>query len=319
MKTNHKHSFHQNMKKLLSLLSATCVVMAANAQTESAFMDPVALLGEEAATTPVSVAGGTVFCQSANVKMKAAWDDTYKIVGLVGENDAVKAITIDGVTYQLPTGVQGQTNPKENSLLTGGQNSGAVYKFEVTADGYLYVFGKLTYNKNYYVWEGNVANGAGMAMSYSMTAYTVSDGTQVGYTLPADELGYYAAMGYNNFDVSVANFTSNPTYDDGTKYNAAGTIADDWTTGNALGVIAFPVYKDPGQYYINACGSKLISNGFVFISGATASATIRPGNEITGITTLRAEETANCYFDLAGRRSNANGLVITNGKVVLVK
>lgn len=309
MKTNHKHSINLNMKKLLSLLSATCVIMAANAQTESAFIDPVALLGEEAATTPVSVAGGTVFCQSANVKMKAAWDDTYKIAYLVSERTVVHSITIDNEIYSLDgDAVQGQTNPKENSLLTGGQTSGAVYKFEVTADGNLYIFGNFNYSKNYYVWEGDVANGAGKAIAYTLRAYTAYEGTEVGYTLPADKLGYYAAMGYDA--EGVANFTSNPTYDDGTKYNAAGTIAGNWSEGYSVGVISFPVRKAAGQYYVNACVSKLASNGFVFIPTP---------KEITGISTLRAEETANCYFDLAGRRSNAKGLVITNGKVVLVK
>ncbi len=305
------------MKKLL-LLSAAFVTMAASAQTESAFMDPVATLGEGATSEAAAVSAGTVFAQSASVKMEAAWDDTYKIVGLVGENDAVKAIAIDGVTYQLPTGVQGQTNPKENSLKTGGQNSGAVFKFEVAADGYLYVFGKLTYNKNYYVWEGDVANGAGMAVAYTLTAYTLNDGTQVGYTLPADELGYYSAMGYDA--EGKANFTSNATYDDGTKYNAAGTIAGNWTEGNALGVISFPVYKEAGQYFVNACGSKVTCDGFVFIPGATAAATIGAGeaalNEI-------AADNANgkVAYNILGQRvaANTRGLVIVNGKKVINK
>ncbi|MBR0038252.1 MAG: hypothetical protein IJP70_11535 [Bacteroidales bacterium] len=310
------------MKKLL-LLSAACVVMAANAQTESAFMDPVATLGEGAKDAAVAVTAGTVFCQSANIKMEAAWDDTYKIVALAGENDPVKALTIDGVTYTATTGVQGQTNPKENSLLTGGQNSGAVFKFEVAADGYLYVFGKFTFNKNYYVWEGDVANGAGMAVAYTMTAYTVADGSKVGYSLPADELGYYAAMGYN--DEGVANFTSNPTYDNGTQYLFAGQkdgvgIDATWTSGNALGVISFPVYKEAGQYFVNACGSKVTCDGFVFIPGATAAATIGAGeaalNEI-------AADNANgkVAYNILGQRvaANTRGLVIVNGKKVINK
>ncbi len=415
-------------------------MMAANAQTESAFMDPVTLLGEDAQYTPVAVSAGTVFCESANVKMEAAWEDSYKIASVSGGN----YITIDGEAYSTGgQGVQGSSNPKDNSLLSGGQNSGAVYKFEVATNGYLYVFGNFTYNKNYYVWEGDVANGAGKAMAYTLQAYA-SGGTEVGYTLPADKFGYYAAMGYVK---GVANFSSNEAYDDGTRYKAAGTIAGNWSSGSAVGVISFPVRKSAGQYYVNACGSKLVSKGFVFVpippktvdvtinevGYATLfldySVTIPEGieaytgtingkyltltpvegiipdhtavilkasegtytfeesdpvedviednvleggtglaaadgdlvlgvvddvvgfysytgtlatnkayipaskvasasglrlvfeeeGEATGIATLRAEENATSIFDLAGRRTNAKGLIIKNGKVVLVK
>ena len=63
------------MKKSLLLLAAMGMGAAANAQTESAFMDPYALLGEGAKDEAVSVAAGTTLCASASVTMKAAWDD----------------------------------------------------------------------------------------------------------------------------------------------------------------------------------------------------------------------------------------------------
>ena len=306
------------------------MAMAANAQTESAFLDAEALLGSEATETAVSVAAGKLLCESSSVKMEAAWDDTYKIVGMWGESDAVKALSIDGVTYDCPSGIQGQTNPSTNSLLTGGQNAGAVFKFEVAADGYLYVFSKLSYNKNYYVWEGDVANGKGLAVAYNMTAYTVSDGTKTGYTLPADELGYYSAMGYD--DQGNANFSSNTSYDDGTKYlspvgyskndvDYPGIITDgSWTTGNALGVICFPVYKSAGSYFVNACGSKVTCDGFVFIPGATSIAAIDKA-DATSIASVANASKSSVVYNLLGQRvaADTKGLVIINGKKVIRK
>jgi len=41
--------------------------------------------------------------------------------------------------------------------------------------------------------------------------------------------------------------------------------------------------------------------------------------EVTGVFNLRVEEKANAAFDLTGRRANGKGLMIQNGKVVLVK
>jgi len=41
--------------------------------------------------------------------------------------------------------------------------------------------------------------------------------------------------------------------------------------------------------------------------------------EVTGVYNLRVEEKANAAFDLTGRRANGKGLMIQNGKVVLVK
>lgn len=257
------------MKKIFTLVAASMMAAGAFAQTESAFIDTENTFNSSDA---VAINADTKLCESANVVMYQAWDDTYKKVAMTGEADLVKAVSIDGVEYAMPAGIQCQTNPKENNLTSFGQVSGAVFKFEVKADGILYVFGKMTYNKNYYVWEGNVGLDA-MPVAYTFAAGQVKDGqgdATVGYTLPGDELGYYV-MGNG--------------YDDGTKYlNAAQCVEvaaggdpatlTHWTAGNGLGVIAFPVYKDAQFYYVNACGSKVTSNGFVFVPGATQVGTI---------------------------------------------
>ena len=270
--------FHKMKSKTISLFVLLALTLTINAQTESAFVNAEKLLGADAVWTPAAVEAKKVLCSSQNVVMKAAFDDTYKIVPLWDEIDVVNKVDIDGVEYGMPMGLQGQTNPQPNSLLEGGQHSGSVFQFDVKADGILYVFGRYRCNKNYYVWEGDVCNWAAMPMAYTMVAAQAIDGNVVGYTLPSNRDGYYIV---------------GTGYDDGKKYlcadqcteiykvkginaeNVPATKSHDMTVWNidygdyALGVIAFPVYAKAKEYYVNCCGSKMISNGYVFVKGAT--------------------------------------------------
>lgn len=311
------------MKKLFTFAAMVAITMSASAQTESAFLDAEALLGADAANTAVSVNAETVFCSTSNVTMKAAWNDTYKIVSLTAETDAANKVIIDGVTYDMPTGIQGQTNPKPSDLVSGGQNSGAVFKFDVKTDGVLYVFGKLTGNKSYYVWEGDVANAQGMPVAYTMQAQPVGGGDPVGYTLKGDVDGYYVIG--NGYDNGTAMATASWCVDVykgltwGADINPTKTWGSTWTAGNALGVIAFPVYKDAATYFVNACGSKITCNGFVFIPGATSIGNISfagAGTGINGITVDGADNANAPVFNLAGQRvsKDAKGILIQNGK-----
>ncbi len=258
------------MKHLKKITMTLALLMTAAtgawAQTESAFMDVEALgLSSDA----VSINSGKTMCSSTNVTMSVAYDCDYKAVDMVSDDDAQNQISIDGVTYDLTKGAQGQTNPTENNLGTiqadgtcmGGQTAGAVYKFNVKADGYLYVFCTLKSNKNYYVWEGPASSQAALLVAYKVRG-RLSDGSyDVNIDFPGNDLGYYVAP--------------NATYDDGTKTNQLQTIDPNMGENKKIqGVIAFPVWKDAGEYYVNACGDKIISNGFVFIPGATEIATV---------------------------------------------
>ncbi|MCI6200787.1 MAG: hypothetical protein MR645_01460 [Paraprevotella sp.] len=311
------------MKKLFTFAAMVAITMSASAQTESAFLDAEALLGADAATTAVNVAAETVFCSTTNVTMKAAWADTYKIVNLTAETDAANKVVIDGVTYDMPTGIQGQNNPKPSDLVSGGQNSGAVFKFDVKADGVLYVFGKLTGNKSYYVWEGDVANAQGLPVAYTMKAQPVGGGDPVGYTLKGDVEGYYViGNGYDNGTALASASWCVDVYKGltwGADINPTKTWGSTWTGGNALGVIAFPVYKDAATYFVNACGSKITCNGFAFVPGATAIGNISFAGASTGINgiTVDGADNANApVYNLAGQRvsKDAKGILIQNGK-----
>ncbi len=304
------------MKKSLLFGAIFGMAAVANAQdVEFAVMD-VEALGIGSDNVPIS--GGTELCSTDNVTMYAAFDCEYKTSAMSGSSDAVRSLKIEGVTYELPTGVQGQTNPTPNSLLNGGQQAGAVFKFEVKTDGVLYVFAKLTYNKNYYVWEGDVNNNAGMPVAYTLAAYPVGTGVKTGYTLPGDEWNWY---------------TVGSGYDDGTMYyqasqcirvanggaavdaDGAKLYDDSWASGNALGVIAFPVYVEAGEYYVNACGSKVTCNGFLFIPGTETVGTIEGVSN--AISAIQLDTTANTVYNLYGQKAEKAGLVIVNGKKVM--
>ena len=269
------------MKKIFTLVAMATLAFSANAQTESAFIN-LNVVSEAAVdkNTAESVTGGTELCSTDNVTMKVAYDDTYARIALWGETDAVNTVSVGGVSYDMPMGLQGQTNPDPNKI-DGGQTSGAVFQFDVKADGYLYVFGKFAGNKNYYVWEGDVVNKVANPVAYTMVAALASDGTAVGYTLPADAEGYYTVgAGYDNGSKYLAADQCTEIFmvEGVTAENVPASKAEEMTKwkggGNALGVIAFPVYADGANYFVNACGSKITVNGYVFVKGATEIAAV---------------------------------------------
>ena len=80
-----------------------------------------------------------------------------------------------------------------------------------------------------------------------------------------------------------------------------------------------PVYKEAATYFVNACGSKITCNGFVFIPGATSIGNISfagAGTGINGITVDGADNANAPVFNLAGQRvsKDAKGILIQNGK-----
>ncbi len=361
------------MKNLLLLFAAAGLSSAAFAQ-EYAKIDAEAL---GLTKTASAVAAGTVLCSSDKVSMSVAYGDDYKTVDLTSETDAYHYLTIDGKEYALPSGVQGTTNPSGD--LSNPQASGAVFEFDVKADGYLYVFSKLTYNKNIYVWAGQDMGSPEIA--YSIAVYA-PDGTEYKGTLPGDDDNIFALEGevqteeglkyveakvtrtyikpdgknkveweeYKN-DASVKETVDAyvkekgitilaedaPNADkylcsaitvDGTAIAIPATIVsvsggNNWASGNASGVIAFPV-EEGVQYYVNATGSKVTCGGYLFIPGATSLAAIS-GSEGTGtaIKNIAIDEldTNAPIYNLQGQRvgEGYKGICIQNGKKFIVK
>lgn len=264
------------MKKIFTLVAMAAVAIAANAQQESAFVDTLALGIKSSAA--VDITAGKVFAKSANVTMKAAYNCAYKAVAMNGDSDPFKTITIDGTEYaNLACGIQGQTNPTNTKKASSQQPvDNAIFQFDVEADGYLYVFSKLSGNKQYYAFESAYSE----STPSSQVAYTIVAGSQKDskvYTasMPADKDGYvdYTTDTAYPFETIGTYFLCDlvglrASSDE--KYGLGGK--SDFTTEQSatlLGVAAFPVYKDGGTYYFMAVGSKVTCDGFVFVPGAT--------------------------------------------------
>lgn len=281
------------MKKTITLAASLLLALGAYAQQEAGFIEVETALAqgplEDFTDSKGNVSqlnaleAGTVLASSDHVTMMVAFRDGYKSGALTGDSDTANQVKIDGVLYDMPTGINGFANPSPTTLGTtnpedghqdGGQSAGAVYKFEVTTNGWLYVFGKISGNKSYYVWQGPVSDQLGRPVGYTLTGMVKSGaqgGTVVSYTLPQSEYTWYDLGDYDN---GTALFSASCCYDvslgKATGKETSGGWGKTWTEKDLLGVIAFPVYAysqetGTGEYYVNACGSKLGSNGFVFI------------------------------------------------------
>ena len=312
------------MKKIFTLVAMATMGLVANAQTESAFMNTQELgIGSDA----VSIAEGTVLCSSSSVTMKAAYTCDYKEVAMAGENDNFNSISIDGVEYaSLAKGVQAQTNPTNTKNATTQQpTDNAIFRFDVTQDGFLYVVSKLSANKQYYAFEGEYS----ATTSSSQIAYTAAfgyqtDGNIYQASLPADAEGY-------------ADYTKDPNY----PFTTIGTYflcdmtgirpatdenygKNSFTSdqkGNGLGVVGFPVYKDAKTYYFFAVGSKVTCDGFIFVPGATTFGTFSAGKS-TGIASVKAAANNDAVvYNLAGQKVGADfkGIVVKNGVKMIQK
>lgn len=305
------------MKKLLLSAVTLFAAISVNAQ-EVGQIDPDGL---GITSDDVSVAGGTVLAQMTSVTMYCGADDTYKCPSSTG--GGISKISFDDNVVDGTVGIQGNTNPKD---IDGGTPSttliqpasGAFFTFDVAADGYLYVVGKISSNKSYTVFE---------------------EGTCIGYTLAfADNSGSFDAVNFITID--------NDAEDDGvpyvttanTYYNSNGGILwperilgectsetdlSSWTTigKSGMGYIVFPVYEDC-EYRVNANGSKLTCSGFYF---STTEATSIVGLDADGndyVTFVGGSSTGiNSVAVAADVDATSSKAVKTveNGKIVITK
>lgn len=316
------------MKKSLLFAAFLMGAMSVNAQTEICFsdVDNAGLTSDGAI-----VAGETVVGQSDNVTMKLAYEDTWKASGI--DFQGYTGAIVNGTEVTFATGVVGSTNPSGQSLVEGASTpatSGAVLQFEVKKDGYLTVFGKLSSNKEYYVWEGDAVYAEPMAYTLAMdfSAAALEGTPSIVYTIPADENGY--------LDFAAADIEK---YVNGTKYywpekTVLGADAAD-VKKNGTGAIIFPVFAEAGSYLVHAAGSKITTCGAVFttepvteltLTGEAEGAAISLAlisNGSTGISGIvsDAENTNAPVYNLAGQRvnKNAKGILIQNGKKFINK
>lgn len=326
------------MKKSLLFAALLAGVMSANAQTEICFSDKAVEAGltGDKATFP----GGTVVGESESVTMKLAYEDSWGTTDIAfkGYNGAI----VNGTEVQfVKSGVVGNTNPTPNTL-DGGPTVGGVLQFDVKKDGYLVVFGKLSSNKPYYVWEGVVGQGEepvayALHMDWSdaaQDAYPTID-----YELPADD--NLLDLGAADIDKYVANNTI--------KWPERIVTGDDESSvaKNGVGAIIFQVYKDAETYLVNATGSKISTCGAVFttepitqliLTGTGSEDTEAPeplaligevgdytgggegeGAGINNVIIVNAEP--NAIYNLSGQKVDENykGVVVKDGKKMIQK
>ena len=312
------------MKKQLLLGALLMGAMCANAQIEKITIDGsnVEGLNSDAVTT---VSAGTVFGSSENVTVKAAYDDSYKIVSCayLGYNNVI----VNGESFTFDNGVQGNTNPSGQSLVDAENSTpptaGAVFQLEVKKDGYIVVVSKLSSNKEYYVWEGDANWAAPVAYSLYMdwSAAEKADHPIITYSWPAEpEYGYldFAAADLDKYvDMTTGKALWPEKVEMGVDFEKLGK--------NGVGVIVFPVAAEAGSYLVQAAGSKISVPGVIFSEnpitdlqitgdGANAITFIGEGGE-TGVNGIQAEkaEVEGQTYDLGGRPAT-KGLLIQKGK-----
>ena len=264
------------MKKILLSAVALFATMTVNAQEVGQILtdDLVNRIGlttdknDEGKSIKNDVAAGTVFCESENVTMSAAFDDSYSPENAASpkiDDQNYGTIKIGDFTIDAKQAVQGNSNPKD---VDGGNPAtastvpagGAVFQFDVKKDGYLYVFHKATSNKNYMAYE----NKAAMGYVYTMS----TDGTKA---LPK-------VFGYELKGEGEYNYLPEGTAVKTPEKYQLGDDAEEQKL-NGLSVIKIPVFAEC-SYWVNATGSKMTSCGYYF--DTTGDATITIDNGVSG-------------------------------------
>ena len=313
------------MKKQLLLGALLMGAVCANAQIEKIVVDGSAAgLGTEAA----AITAGTVLGSSDNVTVKAAYDDSYKLVSCAykGFNNVI----VNGESFGFGDGVQGSTNPAGQKLVDAETStpptSGAVLQLEVKKDGYIVVVSKLSSNKEYYVWEGDATWAAPVAYSLYMdwSDAGIADHPTITYSWPAEPEYGYLDFAAADLDKYVDMTTGKARWPEKV---VLGADADN-VKKNGVGVIVFPVAAEAGSYLVQAAGSKISVPGVIFSENPITDLQITGTNpdtgeplsitflgEGTGVNGIQAEkaEVEGQTYDLGGRPAT-KGLLIQKGK-----
>lgn len=336
------------MKKGLLIVAALAATMSINAQESAYFAASLTDL----TTTKSAVSAGTACGSTSLADAFVGADDSYKLVSINGPKDAneqsYRLVTIDGteLTEETYQGVQGDANPKDVSganpaTALSAPVSGAFFQFTAKGDGYLYVVGKFSSNKNYTVFE------EGSAIPYQYVQAT--DGTKLPQVLAydltgtgttTDDVEYITLEDHPNGIYWPEQIASGMTGYKGDDVANDGTAYADWVKigQNGVGVIGFPIFKDL-TYIVNACGSKLSGLGFytsaekaqnITLSTSDGSSVITfvkdgvlQGLDPAGINGVAADKVnaLDPIYNLAGQRVSAayKGVVIQNGQKFIQK
>lgn len=256
------------------------------------------------------VAAGFNWGAAGSVEINNAFATTHKLVDC--KNNDYNIVTFaDADVIVTKNGVQGQDNPKD---IDGGNPgitlvkpaSGAVVEMLAAADGYCYIVGKLSSNKNYYVFE------EGSPVGFTLAMEIVDD------RFPSKKIAY-EAVGEGEYNILPDNFYTN------WPVRVITGDPEAATAGNGLGVIGFPVYADC-QYLVGAGGSKISWCGVYFTSAPChvvisgdekAEFELLDANGKAAISAVQADRKHQTVYNLYGQKSEKAGLCIVNGKKVM--
>ncbi len=308
------------MKKIL--LCAVAIFAAANMSAQEVFQ----VNGEDnhGLTSDLKdLAAGYEWGTTSYGRISNAFATQHKVVDC--KNDNFNKVIFDGNEILTKQGVQGNDNPKDadggNPALTlKAATEGAVVQINAEKDGWAYLVGKLSSNKQYVVFENKAAVGYKLAME---SADDRATNGVLAYTL--EGVGEY-----NEIEMRA----------DGTspiQWVIRIIMGDDeaTTAGNGLGYVGFPIYAGC-EYYVHATGSKVSWSGIYFADAEASSIVVEgedgDGNAIsrsltdasTGVQTIEAANVANPYapmYNVAGQQVNASykGIVLQNGKKFINK
>lgn len=282
------------MKKIFTLVAAALMVAGLNAQEVGA-IDAAAAGIVEGGT---ALAAGTVLAETPSIVMTVGAEDTYK-TNSAAANGMTTAI-IGEATLSLAGGCQGSTNPKDASGGNCDGNvaapaSGAFFAFEAKKNGYVYVFHKASSNKTYLVSE------EGSLIGYQFAAHMPGQvwGDILAYELKGE--GEYNQIVKDSEAAANLVWPEKIALGDGWEAAAgeAGKIA-----ASGTGVIMFPVFEGC-KYTANACGSKMMSAGFIFSETSLGVKLSDGATEIALLGTVGMESVASSvvatrYYLLSG-------------------
>lgn len=302
------------MKKIFTLVAMATMALAANAQNAVYTELGYDALGLNSDATTAVAAGTSLGTDAAGNAFSTAFDDQCKLVGVTCSK--YNKIVVNGVESSISGGYQGNNNSKDadgtgTGVALGVPASGSVLAIDCNKDGYLYVVGKFSNNKQYLVYEDN-----------SPIGYTiVIDGTAAGQTATA------AVAELKGDDAEYQYYYTTAPMPKLGDLNGLGSSA----ANNGAGFIKFACTKDC-KYYVCASGSKLTQCGTIFSEtgeeniilrgDADADTGVAPADVVlepssaTSINNVVAAKSENAVsYNAVGQRVNANtkGLVIRGG------
>ena len=263
------------MKKNLLLVAAFAVGMNVMAQSHI-HVDGTTFEGVTSdKNATVSLEAGTLLGETDDMKMSVAFTTNHIYTDLKATD--FDTFVFDGTEISSKNGLQGQDNPKDVDGGTPANTlkepvSGAVVQIDAKKDGFVYVWAKLSCNKQYTVFE------EGSAISYQLAAHTATFG-YTEYTAPCNEDGFVTDT-IQKIAVIISGDPTNACKD------------------NGMGVIKFQVFAG-SKYYVNANGSKISFGGAWFDP---------EGDVVVG---LKHSETG-ATFGLLGADASIDGIIDTN-------